>query len=480
MSTRQASARTQHVPTPDVRVAPRTLRRLYGLQTAKRRFGHDLLTVLGWASVAVALALWVADGGIQAVDSPAKALIAVGVVTGLVATDLMAIMLVLAARVPYIDRAMGHDRAIALHNKLGKWVILGLLGHAAFLVAGYAAQAKIGIIDEFASFLGISDLLLSVIGLAGLGLVGISSIMAVKRSMPYEVWHVIHLATYVTVAISLPHQFSMSGLFAVGTWQRWYWLALFAGVALALMAFRMILPIASSFEHRLVVSRVVLEDTDVVSIEMRGKNLDKLEAEAGQFFAWRFLGSGLWWHHHPFSLSAAPTGDTLRITIRALGRGTAKLLSVRPGTRVAIEGPYGIFTDDSRSQLGLTLVGVGIGIAPIRALLEGTDVIPGLATVILRASTTEQLYLVEEVAALCKAKGARLVALVGPRANDLHGYPTWLPEQYRAMRIQDLAPAVAQSDVYVCGPQAIADLIIDDAIAAGTPASAIHNERFSW
>jgi len=34
--------------------------------------------------------------------------------------------------------------------------------------------------------------------------------------------------------------------------------------------------------------------------------------------------------------------------------------------------------------------------------------------------------------------------------------------------------------VYVCGPQAVADLVIDDARAAGTPASAIHNERFSW
>ncbi len=304
--------------------------------------------------------------------------------------------------------------------------------------------------------------------------------VVVKRKLPYEVWHVIHLVTYVAVGLSLPHQFSMSGVFAEGTWQRWYWMGLFAAVALALLAFRMILPIVSSLEHRLVVSRVVLVDTDVVSIEMRGRNLDKLEVEAGQFFAWRFLGRGLWWHQHPFSLSAAPTEDTLRITIRALGRGTAKLLSVRPGTKVAIEGPYGIFTDHARSQLGVTLVGVGIGISPIRSLLESTDIVPGLATVILRASTNEQLYLVDEIDALCKAKGARLLALVGPRADDLHGEPTWLPEQYRAMRIQDLAPGVAQSDVYVCGPQAVADLIIDDALAAGTPASAIHNERFSW
>ncbi len=480
MSTSQAPTRTAPSATPDVRVASRTLRRLYNLQSSKRRFGRDLLTVLAWSSVAMSLALWVADGGIQKIDSGAQIFLAAGTVAGLVATDLMVVMLFLAARLPLIDRSFGHDRAIALHNKLGRWVIYGLLFHAWLLTCGYAADSDTGLLDEIASLLGISDLLLSAVALGALAVIGISSMIVVKRKLPYEVWHVIHLATYVAVGLSLPHQFSMSGVFAEGTWQRWYWLALFTAVALALLSFRMILPIVTSLEHRLVVSRVVLVDTDVVTIEMRGKRIDRLEAEAGQFFAWRFLAKGLWWHQHPFSLSADPTNDTLRITIRALGRGTAKLLSVRPGTKVAIEGPYGIFTDDSRTQLGLTLVGVGIGISPIRALLESTDVVPGLATVILRASTNEQLYLVEEIDALCRAKGARLVALVGPRANDLQGEPTWLPEQYRAMRLHDLAPVVAQSDVYVCGPQAIADLIIDDALAAGTPASAIHNERFSW
>ncbi len=467
-------------PVPAVVVPQTTLRRLYRLQTDQRRFSRDLLTVLAWASVAGALGLWVADGGIRTVTTAGSFFLAAGTVAGLVATDLMVLMLFLAARVPYIDAAYGHDRAVAMHNTLGKWVICGLLGHAFLLTCGYTLLDSKGVIAEIASLLGISDLVLSVIALGALAAVGITSIVAVKRKLPYEVWHVIHLVTYVAVGLSLPHQFSMSGVFAEGTWQRWYWMALFALTALMLLSFRFVFPLVTSLEHRLVVSRVELEDTDVVSIEMRGKNLDRLGAQAGQFLAWRFLGRGLWWHHHPFSLSAAPTNDTLRITIRALGRGTAKLLSVRPGTRVAIEGPYGIFTDSSRSQLGVTLVGIGIGIAPIRALLEGTDIVPGVSTVILRASTSEQLYLVDEIDTLCRAKGARLIALVGPRASDLVGEPTWLPEQYRAMRLVDLAPAVAQSDVFICGPQSVADLVIADALAAGTPASAIHNERFSW
>jgi predicted ferric reductase len=465
---------------PDVRVSARSVQRLHRMQTSMRNVQRDLLTVAGWGSVAAALGLWVADGGVQtAITSGAKMLVAAGIVTGLVATDLMVVMLVLAARIPFVDRAIGHDRAIALHTKLGKWVLYGLLLHATFLVFGYAAQYSTGIFDEIASLLGISDLLLSLIGLATLSVVAITSIMAVKRSLPYEVWHVIHLTTYAAIGLSLPHQFSVSGLFAVGTWERWYWLALFTIVALGLLSFRFIYPLITSFEHHLVVSRVVLEDADVVSIEMSGRGLDRLGAEAGQFMSWRFLGKGLWWHQHPFSLSAEPTDDTLRITIRALGRGTSKLLAVRPGTRVAVEGPYGIFTDASRSQLGVTLVGIGIGIAPIRSLLEATTVVPGLATVILRAHSPEQLYLVDEIDVLCRAKGVRLLAVVGPR-NELSEVPTWLPAQYGTLGIQDLVPYIAESDLYVCGPQRISDLVIEDALAAGTPKGAIHNERFSW
>jgi len=267
--------------TPQVSVPTRSLQRLHRLQTSSRHLQRDVLTVLAWGSVATALGLWVADGGIQTVTSGAKVLVAGGIVTGLVATDLMVIMLILAARIPYVDAAIGHDRAIALHNKLGKWVLFGLLFHAIILICGYAAQDSIGVLSEFASFLGVSDLLLSVVGLVTLSVVAITSIMAVKRSLPYEVWHVIHLTTYAAVGLSLLHQFSVSGLFAQGTWQRWYWLALFTLVALGLLSFRFLFPLFTSLEHRLVVSRVVLEDTDVVSIEMRGRGLDRLGAEAG-------------------------------------------------------------------------------------------------------------------------------------------------------------------------------------------------------
>jgi predicted ferric reductase len=458
----------------------RSLQRQYRIRSFGRNLRADLLTVIAWVSVAMSVALWLADGGLNKITSLGSLLTAAGIVSGLVATDLMVLMLLLAARIPFVDRAFGHDHAVAVHSKLGKWVLYGLLLHGWFLLCGYAAKDGLGLTAEAGSLLSVGDLVLGVCALGILGAVAISSIIAVKKSMPYEVWHVIHLLTYIAVGFSLPHQFSVGALMGPGTFARWYWIAMFVAAGFAMLAFRFFLPIFASFEHQLVVTKVRYEANDVVSIEMQGRNLPALDVEGGQFFQWRFLAKGLWWHQHPFSVSAAPTADTLRITIRALGRGTTQLMTVKPGTRVMIEGPYGIFSDKSRTAANLVLVGIGIGIAPIRALLEATEIVPGRATVILRGHTPSQLYLLREIQVLCQERGAKLITLIGSRMQNRLGETGWMPASHRGNRLTDLVPFVADSDVYVCGPQAASDLVVADALACGTPINSIHNERFVW
>ena len=57
-----------------------------------------------------------------------------------------------------------------------------------------------------------------------------------------------------------------------------------------------------------------------------------------------------WWASHPFSLSAAPDGRSLRITAKALGDFSARMADIRPGTRVVAEGPFGVFTEAARRR----------------------------------------------------------------------------------------------------------------------------------
>jgi predicted ferric reductase len=440
----------------------------------------DGLQTASWISVAIVIALFLADDARNGFSSVGEAVTSLGILTGLIGTDLLLIMLLLAARLPLIDRTFGHDRAIGFHRQLGKPVLYLLLAHTVLLIFGYGINEGISAVAETVSlWTSVPDMAFAFIGLGLLIAVVVTSVVSVQRRYPYEVWHAIHLLAYVAVLASLPHQFSAGAIFADGTWQRYYWLALYLLVAGSIAVFRIIVPVIRTNRHRLQVSEVVPAGPNAITIRMTGTQLQELAIQAGQFFLWRFLAPGLWWHAHPFSLSAAPTATGLEVTVRGRGAGTERLLSVHPGTRVAIAGPYGIFSQAARTSDRLVMIGAGIGIAPIRSLLEEADFEPGNAVVILRASSEAELFLAREMHALCERRGAYLYLETGPRPRDRQH---WLPQASarRGFCLADYAPDAAGADVFVCGPQQWSELVIADARASGVPSEAIHYERFSW
>ncbi|MCD4852665.1 ferredoxin reductase family protein [Arthrobacter sp. AK01] len=454
---------------------------------ARRRLARaDLLGAVGWLSGVAAVALWLADGGASGFSSFAGTMTALGIVAGLIGMDLVLLMLLLAARIPVVDNAIGHDRALEIHKSLGKPALYLLLAHGLFLAIGYGAAEGLDPLSESISlWVNVPDMWLAFVSMALFIAVVVTSLVAVRRKFPYEFWYVVHLLTYAAVGTAIPHQFSVGGLFAEGTWQRWYWLALCIGTGVALAWFRIYQPLAASFRHQLTVSRVVRVAPGVFSIEMTGRNLERLAGSGGRFFLWRFLAPGQWWRPHPFSLSAEPVPGgrnrpgKLRITVRNLGEGSASLAHIRPGTKVAIEGPYGLFSTAARSREDVVMIGAGIGITPLRSLLETTPFDPGHAIVLLRGHDESELFLGQEIMALCQARGVTLYHLTGPRSSGDH---SWLPRNAvnDGFTLSSYAPAIANADVYVCGPALWASSVIRDVQAAGVPAEQLHNERFDW
>ena len=439
----------------------------------------DLLVIGLWLSASVAVALFLVSGGTARFGSVPDAVTSMGIVTGLIGTDFVLAMLLLAARIPLVDRAIGHDRAIAVHRALGKPAFYLLLAHGALLLVGYGLSSGINPIAEVAPLLAIPDMPLAVTGIALMVVVVVSSFASVRHRFSYETWHLIHLLSYTAVLVSIPHQLSIGSVFSPTSVERVYWLLLYVIAFGAIFLHRFLEPLIASIQHGLRVDRMTEEAPGVVSIHLTGRRLRVLQSAGGQFFVWRFWTLGTWWHSHPISLSAAPTDTEMRITVRDLGNGSRSISSVPRGTRVWFEGPYGVFTDAGRTAPKLAVIAAGIGITPIRALLQDSRLAPGEATVLLRASSSADTYLWGEVEQLGRERGIAVTTMVGRRSTD---GPEWMTQAASdgGATLLGLFPELLQSDLYLCGPTAWLDAIEADARATGIPDHQIHAERFDW
>lgn len=443
---------------------------------------RDAVGVATWASMLVVVGLWVAGGGFQALTSWATGVTSIGRLTGLVAADLLLIQVLLMARIPVVERTYGQDELARRHRLVGFWSFWLMTAHVLLITIGYAASTSANVFVQFWELVvDYPGMLLALAGTLLLVLVVVTSIRASRQKLRYESWHLLHLYAYLGVGLAIPHMLWTGADFLDIPVATAYWWTLWLAAAGSVLVWRIGVPVYRSLRHDLRVADVVRESPDVVSVTMTGRDLDRLRAAAGQFFSWRFLTGPGWMRAHPYSLSAAPDGRSLRITVKDLGDGSQALASVRPGTRVLIEGPYGRLHAGVRTQRKVTLLASGIGISPIRALFEALPQQPGDVTLIYRARHEADLVLRAEIDRLAHERGARVFHVLGRR---LPGRETWLPETAAGLSdaeaLRQLVPDIATNDVYLCGATAWMDAAEQAARECGVPAAHIHAERFSW
>ncbi|MEU6371842.1 ferredoxin reductase family protein [Streptomyces sp. NPDC046909] len=438
----------QSPPTPPTAIRPKVVARtgLYALLAA---------------NVAV-VAVFFAQAGFAS-----NALIVLGRLAGLYGALLMAFQLVLVARLPWLDRRIGMDRLTSWHRWTGFGIVWTLLAHLVFIAFGYAEDSDVGPIGTVVDLAETTEgVLRALVAFAIILVVGAVSARYARRRLAYETWHFIHLYTYVAVVLAFTHQVAVGTSFTSSDAATAYWYGVW-GVALGSVVLgRLVLPLWRNVRHQFRVEAVVPESDNVVSIYVTGRDLDKLPARAGQFFLWRFLTKDRWWQANPFSLSAAPDGRTLRLTAKVAGDGTAALRHLKVGTRVFAEGPYGAFTALHRTRPEAVLIAGGVGVTPIRALLEELH---GHAVVIYRVATDRDAVLYDELRELALAKGAELHLVTGPVA----------PDKLAPAELLRMVPDITDRDVFLCGPPPMMNAVLGSLRELNVPKAQTHFERFS-
>ena len=435
----------------------------------------DVVWVLGLNAVVI-LAMWIRHGGLDDLSAPGAILTGIGQLTGLYAAYLALLQLVLMSRSPWLDQVFGMDRLAWAHRWLGFATVWLIVAHGLFIVFGYAFGDGRGVVEEFLVLTTTYQWVLpAVIGGLLFIAVGISSVRAARRSLSYEAWFLLHLLAYVAIALGFLHQLLVGADFMHDPLARAYWIAQFVLAFGLILAFRFGAPIALNLRHRFHVARVVREGPGLTSIYITGHDLHRLPVRSGQYFVWRFLDGHRWWHGHPFSLSSAPNGEWLRITVKALGDDTRSLQRLAVGTRVLAEGPYGVLTGARRRRRKILMIAGGIGIAPLRALVESLPAAPGEMTLLYRAREPKHVVFRDELDALARLRGIDVRYLVGRR-----GSPEMPKDPLEARALRAAVPDIKDRDVYLCGPIEMMDRVEATLHRLGLPRRQIHAERFAY
>ncbi len=397
---------------------------------------------------------------------PGKILYALAGILGLSAGYSILVQFFLMSRNYWLERAFGLDKLSRLHHDNGRRSLYFLVGHALLIVLSYSLLSGSGFFRQFWLLLTtepeiIKAFLAWVLFLAAAGI----SVWTALQNLRYEIWYLTHLVFYAAILLAFSHQFELGDSLTGSQWFYYYWVLLYAVVFLSLVLFRVFRPAFNYFKHGFRVSKVVPENHNVTSIYISGKNLDKFKVLPGQFMIFRFLDAKRWWEAHPFSLSKPNDGKEIRLTPKAVGNFTKELNSLKSGTKVIIEGPYGVFTNSETVLPKVLLIAGGIGITPLRSLAEemrqkGKDV------VLLFSNKTKQDIVFEKE--LEGIQGLKVFHVL----TDAEGY-------LDAGKIQSQVPDFFEREVFLCGPGPMMSSIRKILKETGHPTDKLHFERFS-
>ena len=439
-------------------------------QTIGRRSGADWASIVVGLGLGLTIAMFVETTTRDDWNSVYDVITSISRIAALVGSYLALVGLVLVSRISWVEKSVGHDRLVIWHRKLGPWSLYLVTAHVLFVIVGYAGVDQVPLaVELWRMILRFPWMLPAVIAFVFFAMAGITSYKKARAKMSYETWWTIHLYTYLAIALSFMHQILTGPMFLSHPLNKAYWEFLYLYTAAIIIVWRFVIPTGRSLRHNLKIEKVVNEGPGVTSIIMKGRKLDKLGAQGGQFFGWRFLQKGQWWISHPYSLSAAPTDKYMRVTVKELGDHSNLVKNLKKGTRVFFEGPYGTFVAAKASKGHIVLVGGGVGITPLRALLEEFDETKSI-DVLFRASKEEDLVLRKELDKLADARGARVHYLVGSR--KVHTMD--------AGYISKFVPSFADSDVYVCGPTPLVEAVRQACKDAGIPKNRFHDEAFEF
>ena len=391
-------------------------------------------------------------------------------VAAMAGTAIALTSIALASRAPWVERAMGQDRMIFWHRKIGPYSLFLIAAHVILLSFARTENTSLNTWQSMWDItLTTRWMVPAMLGFVFMIGIGITSYHRIRKLFKYETWWVIHLYSYIGIALAFMHQIQSGVMFRDDPVLTQWWIFYYATVFGLLLRYRVWAPIALSFSNRPRIEKVVRENSDTISLHLKTRNRRLKKAQGGQYFNIRVLEDTKWWEAHPYSLSSSPKNGKLVFTIKELGDHSSWLSNLPAGTPVQIEGPYGIFTVNRLRGNKVLFIAGGIGITPMKAMLEDLP-LGSTGKVLWRVSKAEDLVLKEDIQTLCDERGIELITIVGPREDN----QLWLEKAVVS------ADNYKDYEVFICASKGLIEMSKETLLHLGLKKKNIYTEEFEF
>jgi predicted ferric reductase len=389
---------------------------------------------------------------------------------GIVALSLLALQLVLPARLRPLSR-LGSDVAVRLHRRLADATIALVVAHVAVVVlakpqrihlltvvgAPWRAQAAVG-------------------SAAALAMLYATSAARRRLGMRYASWRGLHTAlAALAVILAILHTVGVNRYLSHGIGA--LVLASLTVAALGAIVVLRVLRPAALAARPYVIERVVVERERVTTLELRADGHDGRRFEPGQFAWLKLADSAFGLSEHPFSYSSsAAHPDRPWFTIKAYGGFSSDIAWAPPGTRLIVDGPHGSYRPRFGSR-GTALIAGGIGITPCMSILR-TAVDRGdrrTFVLIVCGRTLDEVLFREELDALRQPLSLVVVPVLTDAPDDWRGERGFIDS---GVLERHLPPDLHHLEFFVCGTAQLVDGALRSLAEIGIPDEIIHAERF--
>ncbi len=169
---------------------------------------------------------------------------------------------------------------------------------------------------------------------------------------------------------------------------------------------------------------------------------------SGQFGEYSVLGEG----EATFCISSSPTRpDHLEFSVKRVGRLTEALHQLNPGDIIGFRGPYGnSFPVDRMKGKDLLFIGGGIGLAPLRSLIQNVldrRLDYGEITILYGARTPRDLCFKYDLESWAANPTVKMVTSVDAADGDWKGKVGLVP-----VVLEEMAPSPQKTVAVTCGP----------------------------